>query len=251
MTQPHYSITVTPSLPSTVSILPRKDGVPGYRITGYFASEGEFEYVITARNNRGSDSVHLKVVVESRFGSFSSFTAAVSNQNEIVVVDTSTADANYTISFNGTLIFDRLRYSSNLNTVTIGSIFQGDFTVTLCGMYKIVSFFTIRNPSETYHVFLFLNNRELLFSESSPSPPSPVCVTHLFNIHEYANVDSLWKYHVSVGSLPSEWRYPYYNDEAWPSNRNQFLIYPDNNFLYLRKVFTVSLQTQYLLVQLV
>lgn len=64
--QPHYPISFSPALPPTVSCIPRKDGISGYLLTGFFAEENQYDYVITARNPHGSDSVHLKISVECR-----------------------------------------------------------------------------------------------------------------------------------------------------------------------------------------
>ena len=91
---------------------------------------------------------------------------------------------------------------------------------------------------ESYHVFLFLNFREPLFSNSI-HPSS--CTTHIFTIHPFTNVSSLWKYYNSFYSLPSEWTLLSYDDSLWPSNRNQFYLNAYNNILYLRHKFTVLL----------
>lgn len=68
--QPHYPITITPALPATVSLLPRVDGISGYILTGFFGNENVYDFVITARNNRGSDSVHLKIEVSGKVSTF-------------------------------------------------------------------------------------------------------------------------------------------------------------------------------------
>ena len=68
--QPHYPITISPSLPSTVSLLPRVNGISGYILTGFFGNENVYDFLITARNNRGSDSVHLKIEVSGKASIF-------------------------------------------------------------------------------------------------------------------------------------------------------------------------------------
>lgn len=79
--QPHYPITITPALPTTVSLLPRVDGISGYILTGFFGNENVYDFVITARNNRGSDSVHLKIEVSGKVSTFPLMNSDV-NQSE-------------------------------------------------------------------------------------------------------------------------------------------------------------------------
>ena len=63
--QPHFPLTFTPSLPSSVHVIANNSSQgAGYILTGMFPTPGNFEYVISAGNYRGSDSIHLFVNVE-------------------------------------------------------------------------------------------------------------------------------------------------------------------------------------------
>lgn len=63
--QPHFPITFSCPLPPSVSLFPRNDGKSGYWIAGIWegTGTGTFEFVISARNSRGSDSSRLRVNV--------------------------------------------------------------------------------------------------------------------------------------------------------------------------------------------
>lgn len=235
--QPHYPITFSPALPASVSCIPRKDGVSGYILTGFFAEENQYDYVITARNPHGSDSVHLKISVECMYDMLMMNVALSSSQNQLAVIDTCSGLANVTVTYNNEIVYDRMNYFSNENVIIMKDFTHADFIVTICARYHNISFFNYSSMTE-YNVFLILNNRELLFSGDSPSFPSPSCSSTLFNVHDFVNVDTLWKYLISSSVLPSLWRFSDYDDSYWSRNRNQFPLSP-SHILYLRMTFDV------------
>lgn len=63
--QPHFPISLSCPFPSSVSLFPRNDGKSGYWIAGIWegTGPGTFEFVLSARNSRGTDTNRLRVNV--------------------------------------------------------------------------------------------------------------------------------------------------------------------------------------------
>lgn len=166
-----------------------------------------------------------------------SLIALSSSLNQLAIIDTCSGLANVTVTYNNEIVYDRMNYSSNENVIIMKDFTHADFIVTICAKYHNTSFFSYSSMTE-YNVFLILNNRELLFSGDSPSFPSPSCSSTLFNVHDFVNVDTLWKYYISSSILPSTWRFADYDDSYWSRNRNQFPL-SSSFILYLRMTFDV------------
>ena len=67
------------------------------------------------------------------------------NQNELDIIDTSEEIGNYTLIYNNEILFERSSYYSKENTILMKDFTHNDFTLTICSVYEIVTFFTIGN----------------------------------------------------------------------------------------------------------
>lgn len=56
-------------------------------------------------------------------------------QNQLTIIDTSNDIANYTIQYHNEIVYDRLNYYSNDNTIIMKDFCHSDFIVTLCSRF--------------------------------------------------------------------------------------------------------------------
>lgn len=132
--QPHYPITFSPPLPPTIQLVSRNDGLSGYWLTGVWEEEELIELVITARNNRGNDNLHLRIEVLCQCAFFYLFLAMPSLHNQLCVIDTAISNSppNITISHKNEIIFNRKEFYSSINRIAVTDVFSEDFLVTVC-----------------------------------------------------------------------------------------------------------------------
>ena len=60
VSQPHFPLTITPPLPDGVNIIQQGEF---YAFTGVFEKEGDHTFVVVARNEKGSDSMKVKIII--------------------------------------------------------------------------------------------------------------------------------------------------------------------------------------------
>ena len=54
------------------------------------------------------------------------------NYNYLTIIDTMKGGGKYSISYNSHVLFDKMNYALNENTLLLTDYLQGDFLVTLC-----------------------------------------------------------------------------------------------------------------------
>ena len=86
---------------------------------------------------------------------------------------------------------------------------------------------------------LYLDSRELVYSESYTSTPTSPCREDSLAFSLLLSTDSLWEYHVSGDDVSKRWQIGEGEKDSWSLKRNQFPVYDMNEVLYLRRIVNV------------